>query len=131
MRALRPRLVGVAAALLLHQAAGLALVAGLACCADAGRPSAMEPMECCRTGGAGHICPLMTRDGERPAPCRVKSACTRDHSTGPATPFFACAAPVPDRVVVAAPPPHRAAWDGFSSRTLRADLPPPGPPPKA
>ncbi len=128
MRTFRTRLIAVAAALLLQQAAGMALVAALACCAGTSAPAAME---CCRKGGSDHICPVTPRDGQRPAPCRMKSACTRDHAAGPAAPFFAWAAPLPDLLTLAAPPLHLAARDESSSRPLRADRPPPGPPPKS
>ena len=60
MRLLRARLPVFALALLLQQAGALALTGALACCAP-GVSREMAQMECCKIGGAGHVCPLANR----------------------------------------------------------------------
>lgn len=128
MRRVRSRLVGIVAALLLQQAAGLAVSIGVACCAGTSEPSIME---CCRKGGDGHICPLMARGSDGSIPCRMRSTCGGDHDEALTASVFAFAAPIPCGVVVDSPAPQLVVSSLSPFRTLRADFPPPSPPPRA
>jgi hypothetical protein len=90
MRGLRARLIGIALALLLQQASGLAAVAALACGADARRTSA--PMPCCSKGDSGHICPIGKRADNAPR-CRLTGDCDRSGDRGLGAAMFLLSSP--------------------------------------
>ena len=72
MRTVRERLAGVAALLLLMQAAALAVWPIEACCPA---PQQSAVMDCCRGGANGHICAMKTKGGNK---CRLRAACATE-----------------------------------------------------
>jgi hypothetical protein len=126
MRALRPRLIGIALALLLLQSAGVAAVA-VACCEAAPRASAAMP--CCGKGDSGHICPIGKRADSTPR-CRLTSDCDRSGDRGLGAAMFLLSSPPASLVTVTQPPVRATHVSTWEASPLEEASPPPTRPPE-
>jgi hypothetical protein len=128
MRSLRGRLIGIALALVLQQAAGLAAVAALACCDDG--PRAASAMPCCSKGDAAHICPLGQRRANGAARCRLTAGCSTPDERGFAAALFMLSSPAPAAMTPVEPLFVATSMATWEASPIERTLSPPAHPPQ-
>jgi hypothetical protein len=129
MRLLRARLPVFALVLLLQQAGALALTGALACCAPKGSRE-MAQMECCKTGGASHVCPLANRRAPGPGE-RMSRGCSNEPPGVLMRGGSLYAAPLVERFALLAPVVAPGLWQDAAEEHSPFNAPPLGRPPKS
>ncbi len=126
MRALRSRLLWLAALTLTVQIAGIAVApAALCCVSEAGQKATME---CCKDAGPGHICPLMKKkNGQQGA--SLRPCCSPEDQIFTAL-FGFLGVPAPPVPSLAAPP-VTVTFVATTSNAFEWLAPADSPPPRA
>jgi hypothetical protein len=125
VRRLRRHVVAVCFALLAQN--GLAGVVGtVALCCEQPVAAATDTMECCRKGGADHICPTTPRRGD--GICRLQPGCRTEDIGLDVTVWVGFVA---DRVALAPELTFTVVQRGPHADVLPWIQPPPTPPPRA